>query len=189
MPTDDQTLFKGLPEPYSKRTVEGDVGMRYSANSTVEAVGIKRAAELAELPPERVQEWLAEIDVHKDILPRNTDEQSLDDAIAASAVETAVTRHAGTKELVYTPAGPVYSQTGKDLTGIRTLVLTGGAIIKNPKAAQIGAHALFNAKTPNILKPTAAKPYVDRRYILAAMGLLAGEYPETALAVMKKELI
>ena len=30
MPEQMNTVYKGLPEPYSKRTVEGDIGMRYS---------------------------------------------------------------------------------------------------------------------------------------------------------------
>ena len=30
MPQAQNTVYKGLPEPYSKRTVEGDIGMRYS---------------------------------------------------------------------------------------------------------------------------------------------------------------
>ena len=30
MPTRSDTVFKGLPEPYDKRTVEGDIGLRYS---------------------------------------------------------------------------------------------------------------------------------------------------------------
>ena len=30
---------------------------------------------------------------------------------------------------------------------------------------------------------------VDRKYILAAMGILSTEYPQTALRIMKKELV
>ena len=36
-PTGVNTVIKGLPEPYAKRTVEGDIGMRYSASGVVEA--------------------------------------------------------------------------------------------------------------------------------------------------------
>ena len=39
------------------------------------------------------------------------------------------------------------------------------------------------------LKPKKADILVDRKYILAAMGLLSTNYPETALRIMKKELI
>lgn len=40
-------MLKGLPEPYIKRTVEGDIGMRYSIRGIVDAAGIKTIAELA----------------------------------------------------------------------------------------------------------------------------------------------
>jgi hypothetical protein len=38
------------------------------------------------------------------------------------------------------------------------------------------------------LRPKAADVWVDRSYILAAMGLLSGHYPDAALRIMKKEL-
>ena len=44
MPTDPRTMLKGLPEPYIKRTVEGDIGMRYSIRGIVDAAGIWRCA-------------------------------------------------------------------------------------------------------------------------------------------------
>ena len=39
LPTTADTVFKGLPEPFAKRTVEGDIGMRYSIRGIVEAAG------------------------------------------------------------------------------------------------------------------------------------------------------
>ncbi|MGQ9594903.1 MAG: methylaspartate mutase accessory protein GlmL, partial [Anaerolineae bacterium] len=38
-PTDPMVLQRGLPEPYAKRTVEGDLGLRVSALALLEAVG------------------------------------------------------------------------------------------------------------------------------------------------------
>jgi hypothetical protein len=38
------------------------------------------------------------------------------------------------------------------------------------------------------LKPKRAEIWIDRSYILAAMGLLAEHYPQIALRIMKKEL-
>ena len=37
-PTIDNVMLKGLPEPYSKRTVEGDLGMRYSLSSLADEI-------------------------------------------------------------------------------------------------------------------------------------------------------
>ena len=40
MPDHMNTVYKGLPEPYAKRTVEGDIGMRYSIQGIVDAAGM-----------------------------------------------------------------------------------------------------------------------------------------------------
>jgi uncharacterized protein (TIGR01319 family) len=53
LPKNDNVLLKGLPEPESKRTVEGDIGMRYSAQGVLEAVGEERLAVLAGASPSR----------------------------------------------------------------------------------------------------------------------------------------
>ena len=44
------TVIKGLPEPFAKRTVEGDIGMRYSAAGIVEAAGIANICRLSACP-------------------------------------------------------------------------------------------------------------------------------------------
>jgi uncharacterized protein (TIGR01319 family) len=188
-PQNDNTLVKGLPEPREKRTVEGDIGMRYSAAGVVQAAGMERILALSGLDEATVKNRLKAIGEDPSLLAETAAEQALDDALAAAAVALAVSRHAGTLEEVYTPMGQVYAQTGKDLTGVETLVLTGGAIIHNPKAGEIGQHALFRPGLPISLKPRRAKVYVDKSYILAAMGLLSDEYPDVAQQIMKKELV
>lgn len=45
MPTQAGVIPKGLEDPYSKRTVEGDLGMRYSALALLEAAGTKKMRE------------------------------------------------------------------------------------------------------------------------------------------------
>lgn len=189
LPQDDHnTILKGLQEPYSKRSVEGDIGMRYSAPGILEAVGADRLASIAGLSPDRVTELVYYINEHPDALPDTPDIASIDYALASAAVETAVARHAGTVELVYTPTGPVYAQSGKDLTRVEHLVVTGGAIIHHEQAEEIAQYALFSPAHAESLRPKSAHIWVDRSYILSAMGLLAEEYPASALAIMKKEL-
>lgn len=188
-PARDTILYRGLPEPYVKRTVEGDIGMRYSIRGILEAAGPRRLAELSGLPEERVLELVEYLGRHTEALPGADRElASLDYALACLAVETAMSRHAGKLEEVYTAAGPAYVQTGKDLTGVEHIVVTGGSLIHSPRVREIAAHGLFKATDPFSLRPQKARILVDRRYILAAMGLLTPHYPETALRIMKKEL-
>ena len=84
--------------------------------------------------------------------------------------------------------GLTYVQSGKDLSGVKQIIMTGGSIIHNPDAHEIAKHALYSNLHPMSLRPKEAEVWVDRKYILAAMGLLSTHYPDAALRIMKKEL-
>ena len=189
MPEQMNTVYKGLPEPFSKRTVVGNIGMRYSVNGIVEAAGAERAAQLSGLTPQRVQELVSYLREHTDKLPEGDGElEALDYALASLAVETAVARHAGTMEETYTLMGQTFVQSGKNLTNVRQIVVTGGSLIHTRRVAEIARHALYSPAQPASLRPREADVWVDRTYILAAMGLLAAHEPQIALRMMKKEL-
>lgn len=188
IPENGNTILKGLPEPFAKRTVEGDLGMRYSANGVLAAVGAERIASLAGMNPIQINDIVMRLGENPDMLPSNPEWEALDFALASAAIETAVMRHAGTIEEVYTPTGKAWVQTGKDLTRVEKLVVTGGAVIHNRHTAKIATHALFDPARPEQLRPKTAKIFVDRKYILSAMGLLGEQFPNIAMAIMKKEL-
>ena len=189
MPKHMNTVYKGLPEPYSKRTVEGDIGMRYSIRGVVEAAGIDRISRLSGLPVSKCEELIDLVANHTELVPHGSEElKALDHAIASCAVETAVTRHAGCIEETYTMMGLTYVQSGKDLSGITKIIVTGGSLIHTDETEVIARHALFDPMQPQSLRPKKAEVYVDRKYILAAMGLLSAYCPKTALHIMKKEL-
>ena len=189
LPTKAGTVLRGLPEPYAKRTVEGDIGMRYSAHGVLEAVGLKRLCAHADVTEEQMTAWLARIQESKGILPREPWEQQADFALAATAIEVGLARHAGEIEAVYTPMGLAYQQTGKDLTRVKQLLLTGGALIHTGKAAELAQRAMGTSYYPNSLMPRQAQAVVDRHYILSAMGLLS-QYDRTlAKTMMIKEFL
>ena len=189
MPEHMSTVFKGLPEPYSKRTVEGDIGMRYSIQGIVDAAGIDRIAQLSGLSKNRVQELVEYLKVNTDQVPNGDEEmEKLDFALASMAIEEAVRRHAGTIEETYTMMGQTFVQEGKNLTKVGQIVVTGGSLIHTKRTAEIAAHALYSPAQPASLRPKQANVWVDRKYILAAMGLLSTHYPQAALRIMKKEL-
>ena len=189
MPEHMNTVFKGLPEPFAKRTVEGDIGMRYSIQGIVDAAGIDRVSALSGLSAGRVEQLVADLKQHTDKVPNGDAElEALDFALASLAIEEAVTRHAGTIEETYTMMGQTFVQEGKNLTKVRQIVVTGGSLIHTKRTEQIAAHALYSLENPASLRPKEADVWVDRTYILAAMGLLASHYPQVALRIMKKEL-
>ena len=190
LPAQSGTVLKGLRETYAKRTVEGDIGMRYSIKGIVEATDIDRVCEISGLSEKRAEELIEYLSVHTDVVPNGDEELiMLDKALASLAIETAVTRHAGHLEQYFTPMGITYMQMGKDLTQVKKVIVTGGALIRTEKTAEIAEFALYNEMQAMSLKPKKADVLVDRKYILAAMGLLSTNYPEVALRIMKKELI
>ena len=189
LPRGLDTVLKGIPEPHDKRTVEGDLGMRYSLKGILEAAGVATVAELAGIPEDRVIELTDDLSEHTDKLPETEELQRLDDAFAKAAVETAVRRHAGTLEEHYGPMGQVFMQQGKDLREVTNLVVTGGALVRVDNTKEIVRHCLYRDNEPQYLKPREADVYVDRRYIMSAMGVLAESDPDLALTIMKKEII
>ena len=189
MPEHMSTVYKGLPEPYAKRTVEGDIGMRYSIQGIVDAAGIHQVSRLSGLTPDRAQALIDDLKMHTDKVPNGDAElEALDFALASLAVKEAVARHSGTIEETYTMMGQVFVQEGKNLTKVRQIVVTGGSLIHTKRTEQIAAHALYSPQDPASLRPKEADVWVDRTYILAAMGLLSSYYPQVALRIMKKEL-
>ena len=182
------TVIKGLPEPFAKRTVEGDIGMRYSAAGIVEAAGIANICRLSGLSEERAWELIEQITSHTDMLPDTEDVAKLDFALASMAVRVGMTRHAGYVEKVFTPVGEAFLQTGKDVSRVEKVIFTGGSLIHADNVKKIACQALYDLKEPMSLKPQHAEILVDKEYILSAMGLLSKYDAETALKIMKKEL-
>ena len=189
MPEHMNTVYKGLPEPFAKRTVEGDIGMRYSIQGIVDAAGLPKISELSGLSQERVTQLVEMLKENTDTVPDGDKElEALDYALASMAIREAVSRHAGTIEETYTMMGLTYVQSGKNLTRVKQIVVTGGSLIHTQRTEEIASYALFSPAQPASLRPKTADVWVDRTYILAAMGLLASHYPQTALRIMKKEL-
>ncbi len=189
MPEHMNTVYKGIPEPYVKRTVEGDIGMRYSMQGIIDAQGFKNICTLARLDEEKAQELINDLKMNKDKVPNgNSDLEALDFALASAAVKEAVKRHAGTISETYTMMGKTYVQEGKNLTKVAQIVVTGGSLIHTKRTEEIAKYALYSESDPTSLRPKKSNVWVDRTYILAAMGLLSTHYPKQALRIMKKEL-
>ncbi len=179
-PSRDGVVVHGLPEPYVKRTVEGDLGMRHNARSIVEAAGLEAVAADAGLGGAEVEAMVDLISGDVERLPENAAEAALDRSLARAAVRIAAARHAGTIKTVYTPTGPVEVQTGKDLSDVATVVGTGGALVHASAPGSILAAACADPGDPFSLRPVAPRLLLDRDYLLFACGLLAEMEPEAA---------
>ena len=189
LPDDPRTALRGLPEPYIKRTVEGDIGMRYSIKGITEAAGLKKTAEIAGLSEERMQEIVEFFAAHTDRLPYDEETQRADEALASMAVRVAMTRHAGRLSEIFGLGGLQLIQTGKNLLNVDRFIVTGGSLIHTAHTGRIASYGFFDEEDPGSLKPRKCRVLVDRSYIIAAMGLLSQHDPEAALTILKEELI
>ncbi len=183
LPNDPSTMLRGLREPFVKRTVEGDIGMRYGALGVLEEVGMAEVSAVSGLSADQVEILLQALRQDPSRLPQNQDEEALDHALAILAIRTGLLRHAGTVEQVYTPVGPVYQQVGKDLRNVHRVLLTGGALITRADCDALMRQAVAG-QDPAALIPHTFTVSVDTDYILSAMGLLADVEPEAAFALL-----
>jgi uncharacterized protein (TIGR01319 family) len=179
-PTEGRVLQQGLPEPYLKRTVEGDLGMRHNAGAIIEAAGREGMATLAGTTPNEVDTLLERIAGDVERLPQSDAERAFDAALARSAIRIAVTRHAGTVEIVHTVNGPVAAQQGKDLSPVETVIGTGGALVFGHNPSSILSGCRYSEDEPGSLRPRDPALLVDKNYVLYAAGLLAQAAPEAA---------
>lgn len=187
-PTGAGVSLRGLPEPFAKRTVEGDLGMRYSAQALLESVGISRVARHCQAAQEDILAHLKRIAEEPGLISVAQTAKQIDNALAITAVDLASERHVGAIETIYTPFGASFIQTGKDLTRAEVLIGTGGVIVYHEAPTDIMRGALFDPERPSVLKPVRPKILIDDKYIMAAMGLLAEVEPLAALRMMKKYL-
>jgi uncharacterized protein (TIGR01319 family) len=187
-PTEGRILQQSLPEPFAKRTVEGDLGMRHNAGEIIEAAGRDAVAALAEAQPAEIDALLKQISADVERLPASEKERAFDAALACSAIRIAVTRHAGTVEIVHTVNGPVAAQCGKDLSTVETVIGTGGALVYGRNPSLILSGCLYSEDEPNSLRPRHPALLADTNYLLYAAGLLAEAEPEAAFDFARASL-
>ncbi|HEY5033344.1 MAG TPA: glutamate mutase L [Actinomycetes bacterium] len=163
------------------RTVEGDLGVRWSAPGVVSAAVAERLLPEAEA----VRLVLAAEQRAADpaLLPSDAEGRAVDARLAELALTVALRRHARPQE-----SGEVRNP-GKDLRGVRLVVGSGGVLRHaGPRALQrilapaVGDHA-GGWKVPD-----RAALAVDSRYVLAAAGLLAASYPDAAARLLSRTL-
>lgn len=181
-------ILKGLEEPFAKRTVEGDLGMRYSAMGVVNALSEEETNLYLEQGLDIISEAKKRA-TNVDMLPQNDEDENIDIVFGQICSSLGMSRHVGKMDTQYTPMGTYYFQYGKDLTGVDYIIGTGGVIIYNHYPQEILKKMLANERSVMELRPKNAKFLLDSEYIFSAMGLLSLHEPLVALKIMKKYVI
>ncbi len=163
------------------RTVEGDLGMRWSAVTTV-AEGI-RAGLVDEQDRERLEHAARRRQADPGLLPVDEQGAALDRGIASLAIAVALRRHAGRARVVFGPDGRLVERTGTDLREVDMLVGSGGVLRYGGPAARSVLTARLD-DTGGWQVPRDPRTVVDNDYVLAPAGLLAADHPRAAFALL-----
>src|SRR5699024_6728198 len=114
-PSRPSVILRGLEEPIAKRTVEGDLGMRYSAIAVSEAAGNRLMKKYLDIDEYDLEEEFEYRYNNTSFISKEDKDIVFDEAMAKVCLDISMKRHAGKIESIYSPLGAMYSQTGKDL--------------------------------------------------------------------------
>ncbi|MEU4401974.1 glutamate mutase L [Micromonospora orduensis] len=161
------------------RTVEGDLGMRWSAPGVVRAAVEERL--LAADEADALTAAAARRAADPGFLAVDDAERAVDARIAALAATVALRRHAR--------GAATGERAGRDLRDVRLMVGSGGVLrhAPAPVAGQVLA-AVLGDHAGGWPLPRAAAAVVDVDYVLAAGGLLAEEHRAAAGALLRHHL-
>jgi uncharacterized protein (TIGR01319 family) len=155
---------------WRSRTVEGDLGLRWSAPSVLSAAVAERlltaddAAALDEAARTRCE--------HPDLVPQTDADHFVDATLARLSATVAVRRHARGQTM--------------DLRQVRLLVGSGGVLRHGIDAGRVVLAKVLNDNEGGWALPRSARTVLDRDYVLAPAGLLAAEHPHAARALLRR---
>ncbi|HHU11242.1 MAG TPA: glutamate mutase [Intrasporangiaceae bacterium] len=158
---------------WQERTVEADLGMRWSAPGVVDAAARER------IPlPDGLDEYATRIGADPGHLPQGAAQIEHDLTLARTAALIAARRHGRP----HTPA-----ESPKPLSDVGLVVGSGGVLRHNdPDAAAAVVRALTSDHGGGWRVPDQARATVDSDYLLFAVGLLAEGYPQAARALARR---
>ncbi len=181
--SDEIAVLMTTPEPFAKRTVEGDLGLYINAGNLIYMLG------KAELENELNIDMDAVIKDYKPI-PETPEQFKLTERLCLAAGLTAIERHAGALSYIYTPRGRQTIAEGKDLSKLKYLVGTGGALTRLPNREKI-MRTIADCNASNVMlypKPGRLQLLYDNDYIFASLGVLSKAYPKAALSLLRQSI-
>ncbi len=166
------------PEPKAKRTVEGDLGVYRNASRVLELCYEEGLlSEYDDIDPGAIEP-----------VPGSVKQQDLIGILTEQALKTALVRHAGSWRYIYGPTGRQTVVEGKDLTRVRTVIGTGGALTQLAGGETKMEKALKGKTGLELLPRGKVVHLIDRCYIMAAVGVISKSDPASAWQLLSKSL-
>ncbi|HOE57244.1 MAG TPA: GlmL-related ornithine degradation protein [Bacillota bacterium] len=168
------------PEPLAKRTVEGDLGVYVNLAHIVEKIGLENLKSEFQDTEELIKSIKS--------IPGTDREIKFVERITKEAVLTSLERHAGRIRYLYGPSGKKTVAEGKDLTNVKYIIGTGGALTRLPGRNEILKAVGLYGKGMGLYPGKEARVLIDNDYIMSSLGVLSRRFPEAALKLMKNSL-
>ncbi|MBU2598204.1 MAG: glutamate mutase L [Actinobacteria bacterium] len=181
------------PEPHSKRTVEGDLGVFYNVENVIKIVNKNIFKKIG----------IDDIDIFKSKvkqIPQTKKEEKYYEILGKVAAKKAVERHAGKIRQLFGPTGRKNVAKGRDLTATKYIIGTGGVLVRNSGAERI-LESIKSDVTVNeiitkskilpsqILLPSKdAKTLIDNLYLFSSLGCFCDRYPEQSIRLAKQSI-
>ncbi|RDY24009.1 DNA mismatch repair protein MutL [Romboutsia maritimum] len=170
------------PEPTAKRSVEGDLGVYVNMENIVNLIGKENLEEELKINIDKIMEEYIPI-------PKSVNQIKFVERLTKEAVIRATLRHSGRIRCVYGTSGKSKIAEGKDLTEVKYIVGTGGALTRLPNRIEIMRYITEYNKNKDLLFPKEnTKILVDNDYIMASLGVLSKKYENASLRLMLKSL-
>ena len=171
------------PEPVAKRTVEGDLGVFINKRNIVDIIKIEKLEKELNMTPEDIEKF-----TNSDIaIPETKEHKRFIERLTKEAVIVSINRHAGGYRTYFGGKTDTLA-FGKDLTGVKWLIGTGGALTRLPAREEI-LNSISQFNRADKLLPTAeAKILIDNDYIMASLGVLSSLNKEAAVKLLLKSL-
>lgn len=171
------------PEPVAKRTVEGDLGVFINKKNIVDIIKIENLEKELNMTFEDIENF-----TNSDIaIPETEEHKRFIERLTKEAVIVSINRHAGGYRTYF--GGKTNTLAfGKDLTGVKWLIGTGGALTRLTAREEIlNSISQFN-RVDKLLPTAEAQVLIDNDYIMASLGVLSSLYKEAAVKLLLKSL-
>lgn len=172
------------PEPVAKRTVEGDLGVFVNMKNIVEMITPDKLMKDLCLTEDGINLL---IDTHIAI-PKTKDQIEFVERLTKEAVEVSAKRHAGGYRDLFAGGGKKTYAEGKDLTDVKYIIGTGGALTRLPNRLELLKRVALCNNGLKLLPAPEVEILIDNDYIMASLGVLSKENEEAALYLLKKSL-
>lgn len=171
------------PEPVAKRTVEGDLGVFINKKNIVDIIKIEKLEKELNMSSEDIEKF-----TNSDIaIPQTEEHKRFIERLTKEAVIVSINRHAGGYRTYFGGKSDTLA-FGKDLTAVKWIVGTGGALTRLTAREEI-LNSISQFNRADKLLPTAeAKILIDNDYIMASLGVLSSLNKEAAIKLLLKSL-